>query len=281
MKKIVVILLLSFLCATSYAAPEKWSVWSGDNSTGVTITLDKPEVKAGKILERLPGPTWPAHCLMCLGNHLISSHNISGAYMGSNLITSGYLNEIGYSQWQTLHDNLHNSGQTGEIKPIDDVSVFVPTPVAIISKALKAADITSNDIIYDLGCGDGRVCIVASKLYRAKSYGIERDKQLADLARQNVKDNKIQDLAQIYRGDILTMPFDDATLIYLYLMPELSRKLVPELQKLKVGTRIVCYEKPIPDFPIDEMIELTIENKTHRIFITTIKPITLQTGDFL
>jgi len=127
-----------------------------------------------------------------------------------------------------------------------DVSLYAPTPVEAVEAMLKLAEVTESDIVYDLGCGDGRVLVFASKLYGCRSVGIDIDPECVAAATRSVNANCLWDLARVYEGDILEMDFGRATVVTLYLMPNLLVKLKPQLDKLSPGMRIVCFEKPIP-----------------------------------
>lgn len=127
-----------------------------------------------------------------------------------------------------------------------DVSLFVPTPLDVVVEMLKLAEVSQDDIVYDLGCGDGRIVIAASKFYKCRSVGIDIDEGCVEDAQDNVNLNKVGNLVRIYQGDILETDFQQATVVTLYLMPSLSAELLPALRKLKPGTRIVAHNKPIP-----------------------------------
>jgi SAM-dependent methyltransferase len=128
-----------------------------------------------------------------------------------------------------------------------DVSLYAPTPVKAVEVMLELAEVTESDIVYDLGCGDGRVLIAASQRYGCRSVGIDIDPDCVAKASRNVNANNLWDLARVYEGDVLTADFSRATVVTLYLMPDLLKKLKSRLDKqLAPGTRIVCFEKPIP-----------------------------------
>ena len=128
-----------------------------------------------------------------------------------------------------------------------DVSLYAPTPIAAIEAMLKLAKVTESDIVYDLGCGEGHVLVFASKIYGCRSVGIDIDPDCVATAKRNVNANGLWGLSLVYEGDVLTADFSRATVVTLYLMPDLLKELKPKLDKqLSPGTRIVCYEKPIP-----------------------------------
>jgi tRNA G37 N-methylase Trm5 len=120
--------------------------------------------------------------------------------------------------------------------------VFVPTPQEAVEKMLELAEVKKTDKLYDLGCGDGRIVVTAAKKYGTRGVGVDIDPRRIEESRDNVKENKVEDLVTIVHGDIFEVDFSDADVVTLYLLPSLNVKLMPKLAKLKPGTRIVSYE---------------------------------------
>jgi SAM-dependent methyltransferase len=117
--------------------------------------------------------------------------------------------------------------------------VFVPTRMEVVEKMLQMAEIRTNDVVYDLGCGDGRFVVEAAKKYGVRGVGIDIDPQRVKESLENVRTNKVQHLVTIKQADIFETDFSDATVVMLYLLPDLNVKLMPKLAKLKPGTRIL------------------------------------------
>lgn len=117
--------------------------------------------------------------------------------------------------------------------------IWVPTPDSLLLKMLETAQVTDKDLVYDLGAGDGKIAIEAARRYGARAVGIEFDPQMAEHARQNAKNAGVADKVTIITGDIFTQDFSQATVVTLYLLPWLNRKLYPTLINMKPGTRIV------------------------------------------
>jgi tRNA G37 N-methylase Trm5 len=120
--------------------------------------------------------------------------------------------------------------------------VFVPTPQEAVEKMLEAAEIKKGDILYDLGCGDGRIVVTAAKKYGAKAIGIDIDPERVKESRENVRTNGVSDLVTIKQADIFQEDISSANVVTLYLLPSLNVKLIPQLEKLKPGSRIVSYQ---------------------------------------
>jgi precorrin-6B methylase 2 len=119
--------------------------------------------------------------------------------------------------------------------------VWVPTPDEVVQRMLQVAKVTPKDIVYDLGAGDGKIAIAAGKL-GARSVGIEYNPDMAKLAQCYVQAEKLTDKTRIIQGDVFESDFRDATVVTMYLLPELNVRLLPKLLKdLKPGTRIVSH----------------------------------------
>jgi len=121
-------------------------------------------------------------------------------------------------------------------------SVYVPTPDDVVAKMLKVAGVTKEDVVYDPGCGDGRIVVTAAKKYGCRGVGIELNPKLVQDARANTVRNNVKDLVKIVEEDIYVVDMSKATVVALYLLPGMNVKLIPQLQKLKPGTRIVAHD---------------------------------------
>jgi SAM-dependent methyltransferase len=140
------------------------------------------------------------------------------------------------------------SGQKGK-----DV-VWVPTPDHLVTAMLTISKVTSNDVVYDLGAGDGKVAIAAAKEFGARAVGIEYNKNFIPLADCLVKAAGVAGKAKVIHGDIFETDFSEATVITMYLLPELNIRLMPILLKMKPGTRVVSHSFSMGDWTPDERI---------------------------
>jgi ribosomal protein L11 methylase PrmA len=119
---------------------------------------------------------------------------------------------------------------------------YVPTPQDVVDAMLKVAKVTKNDVIYDLGSGDGRIPITAAKAYGATAVGIDIDPQRITEATENARTAGVTDKVKFLNQDLFTTDISQATVVTLYLLPSLNVKLIPKLNKeLKPGTRIVSH----------------------------------------
>ena len=127
-------------------------------------------------------------------------------------------------------------------KPRTPDVIFVPTPQAVVDKMLKMAKVTKKDLLYDLGCGDGRIVVTAAKKYGCEAIGFDINPVRVKESLANVKKNKVEKLAQIKEQDIFKLDLSKANVVTLYLLPSLNVKLIPQLEKLKPGSRIVSHD---------------------------------------
>jgi cyclopropane fatty-acyl-phospholipid synthase-like methyltransferase len=120
--------------------------------------------------------------------------------------------------------------------------IFVPTPQEVVDAMLKLAKVTKNDVIYDLGSGDGRIPITAAKTYGARGVGIDIDPQRIQEAQANLEASGVGDRVRFLNQDLFETDISEATVVSLYLLPSLNLKLIPKLNReLKPGTRIVSH----------------------------------------
>lgn len=132
-------------------------------------------------------------------------------------------------------------GQAWSQSPRLDVP-FVPTPQAVVDRMLDLAKVKPDDLIYDLGSGDGRIVITAAKRYGARGIGIDLDPQRIREARENAKQAGVEGKVQFVNGDLFKTDLSKASVVTLYLLNSVNRDLRPQLWKqLKVGTRVVSH----------------------------------------
>ena len=132
---------------------------------------------------------------------------------------------------------------------------YVPTSQDVVDAMLKLAKVTNNDVVYDLGCGDGRIVITAAKKYGATGTGIDINPNRIQEARQNALNAQVSDKVKFMEGDLFETDFSEASVVTLYLLPAVNLKLRPLLLKqLKPGTRIVSHAFDMGDWKPEEKI---------------------------
>jgi len=126
--------------------------------------------------------------------------------------------------------------------------IWLPTENKLVTLMLKTAKVTPNDLVYDLGAGDGKIAIAAAKEFGARAVGIEFNADMAALAQRNAIRAGVGDRVKIINGDIFKEDFSKATVLTLYLLPELNMQLRPTILKMKPGTRVVSHAFSMGDW---------------------------------
>jgi precorrin-6B methylase 2 len=153
--------------------------------------------------------------------------------------------------------------------------IFVPTPEEVVDKMLELAKVKEGDVVYDLGCGDGRIVIAAAKKYKAKAIGYDIDPERVKDSKENVKKAgaAVEKLVTIEQKDIFTLDLSGANVITLYLLPELNVKLIPQLEKLKPGSRIVSHAFDMKGVKPKEVVQVKCADGRERTVYLWITPL--------
>lgn len=133
---------------------------------------------------------------------------------------------------------------------------FVPTRPQVVDAMLKLADVKAGDVVYDLGCGDGRIVVAAAKNYGATGIGFDIDPQRITEANDNAKNAGVSDKVQFVRANLFDTDLSKASVITMYLLPGVNMKLRPRLMALKPGTRIVSHAFDLGDWEPDKTINV-------------------------
>jgi SAM-dependent methyltransferase len=145
---------------------------------------------------------------------------------------------------------------------------YVPTSGGVTDAMLKLAKVTANDVVYDLGSGDGRIVIAAAKKYGARGVGIELDPELIKKANKNAAKAGVSDRVTFVQADLFKTDFSDATVVTLYLSNSINRRIASILQKqLKPGSRIVSHRFDMGDW----MPEADVRLEGTHVYLWTIK----------
>lgn len=152
-----------------------------------------------------------------------------------------------------------------------DVGYYATTQ-DVVDKMLDLAKVTKKDHVCDLGCGDGRFVVTAAKKFGCRATGYEIDPKLVAKGQARVREAGLEKLARIEEQDIFTVDLAETSVVMLFLLPEMNAKLVPQLQKMAPGSRIVTHEFDIPGIQPDQ--ELTWISKQddseHLLFVYTV-----------
>src|SRR5579885_2696757 len=153
------------------------------------------------------------------------------------------------------------AGQASQPKRVPDVP-YVPTTEEAVAAMLQLARVEKNDIVYDLGCGDGRIVVAAAKDFGARAVGIDINPERIAEARANAKRAGVENRVRFEEGDLFTADIHEATVVTLFLLSSVNQKLRPKLlADLKPGTRIVSNTFEMGDWKPDK--EATVEGTDH------------------
>jgi tRNA G37 N-methylase Trm5 len=149
--------------------------------------------------------------------------------------------------------------------------VYVPTPQDVVEKMLELAEVKKTDLVYDLGCGDGRIVVTAAKKYGCRAFGFDIDPKRIEESKENVRKNRMGDLVTIKEQDIFKLDLSPANVVTLYLLPSLNVKLIPQLEKLKPGCRIVSHDFDMKGVKPDKILKINSEedNRSHKVYLWT------------
>ena len=144
---------------------------------------------------------------------------------------------------------------------------YVPTPEAVVERMLRMAKVGKDDLVYDLGCGDGRIVITAAQKYGARGVGYDLNPQRINESNANAVKAGVADRVRFVQGDLFQADLSGATVVTLYLLPDVNLKLRPKLlAELKPGTRVVSHNYGMGDWEPKEVAEIEVEGSTHYVY---------------
>lgn len=185
-----------------------------------------------------------------------------------HLVKWGWLVVMGWMICGFVHQAVAQPTKTHKKPRRRPDVIFVPTPEDVVEKMLELAEVTKDDVVYDLGCGDGRIVVTAAKKYGCKAVGIDIDPQRVKESLERVKKYKVEHLVTIKEGDIFQEDLTPATVVTLYLLPSLNVKLIPQLQKLKPGARIVSHSFDMEGVKPEKVVHYEAKDGiTHTLYL--------------
>jgi outer membrane protein assembly factor BamB len=154
-------------------------------------------------------------------------------------------------------------------------SVFSPTPHDVVAKMLELARVKEDDVVFDLGSGDGRIVVEAAKRFGCRAVGYELDPALVKVSRQTARQAGVTDRVTFHQADLFTADLSQADVLALYLLPVQTGRLIPRLKRMRPGVRIVSHQFPIPGVAPEKVIEFESKEsgESHQLFLF-ITPIT-------
>ncbi len=154
-------------------------------------------------------------------------------------------------------------------KPLD--VPYVPTKEPVVDQMLKMAKVKAGDVVYDLGCGDGRIVITAAKRFGTRGVGIDLDPERIAEANENAKKAGVSDRVTFIQGDLFDAKIAEATVVTLYLLPDVNLRLRPKLlAELKPGTRIVSHNYDMGDWKPEQTAKVMVEGTEHLVYSWTV-----------
>lgn len=144
---------------------------------------------------------------------------------------------------------------------------YVPTPQEVVDRMLKIANVKKGDVLYDLGSGDGRIPITAAQKYGVRAVGVDINPERVGEANQNAKKAGVTNRVQFRQQDLFQTNLGEATVVTLYLLPDINVKLRPQLLKqLKPGTRIVSHDFDMGEWKPDKVVQVQGPSREHTIY---------------
>lgn len=136
-------------------------------------------------------------------------------------------------------------------------SPFVTTPMDVVELMLQTASVDEQDLLYDLGCGDGRIAIAAARKYGCRAVGFDYDAARVAESRANAIEAGVQELVRFEHADLFEIDVSPATVVAIYLLPSDNERLIPQLAALRPGARIVSHDFALGDIPAERVFEHT------------------------
>lgn len=212
-------------------------------------------------------PKWLSPCLVAISQKQLS---LPAIVVGVRAAEAGFSVAGVDTLPETLAKAIEWVKQYEQPAKPKRVSVYVPTPQHVVESILLIADLTPRDVVYDLGCGDGRVVVTAAEKYDCKAVGIEIDPGLCGEAQSASAAAGVDRLVSIRQGDLFDVDLSPATVVCVYLAAEDNAKLAPQLKRLGKGSRILSYAHEIPGVPPDK-IYTTSASRIYLSYVPSIR----------
>ncbi len=155
----------------------------------------------------------------------------------------------------------------------DNLAPFVPTPEPVVEKMLEAAELKPGEMLFDLGCGDGRILFLAAQRFRAKAVGVELSPKLVAQVREKARQLGLQDQVKVAEGNLLEVDLRPADVVTLYLLRLSNERLKPNLRKqLRPGARVVSHDYEIMGWKPLRVEKVMVHERAHAIYVYRMPP---------
>lgn len=151
---------------------------------------------------------------------------------------------------------------------------FVASPQPVVDRMLDVANLKPGEVVYDLGCGDGRILITAAQRFKAKGVGIEISQTLVRAANDNLKRLNLNDQVKIFQGHLMEANLQPADVVTIYLETNSNERLKPNLEKyLKAGARVISHDFEVPGWKPVKVEKIHSYNRNHTIYLYQMPPV--------
>lgn len=158
--------------------------------------------------------------------------------------------------------------------------IYLPTPQDVVDKMLELAQVKKEDLVYDLGCGDGRIVVTAARKYGCRAEGFDIDPRRVKESLENVRKNNVGNLVTIEQKDIFTLDLSEADVITLFLLSRLNVKLIPQLEQLRPGSRIVSHNFAMEGIKPDKVVTMfSSEDQYEHTIYFWVTPLKKEAGE--
>src|SRR5438132_4698521 len=249
------LMVIAFCCATEPAHPQ-----AASPSRPATIRVHLPLASAQLMVDDIPTRQTGADRVFVSPplepgtNH---TYTIKAVWQPNNYTTITRTRKVAVKAGQEVEADLR---QADDKQPDKIVIRYVPTPAEVVEEMLKLAEVGKDDVVYDLGCGDGRIVVTAVEKFGAKhGVGVDLDPQRIQESKANARQHKVEDKVEFRQGDVLDIKdLSSASVVTLYMSDDLNLRLRPILQKtLKPGARVVSHRFTMGDWKPFKTITVT------------------------
>jgi precorrin-6B methylase 2 len=199
-----------------------------------------------------------------LAQELETAPCMDGCRMGPGLLVPAQ------DQEAELQDQEAEPERRDNQLPIPEV-LFVPTPQDVVVQMLELAEVREDDLLYDLGCGDGRILVTAVKMFSCRAVGFDIDPRRVKQSRHNLKKTLVDERALVEEKDLFQVDLRPASIITLYLSPKFNARLIPQLETLKPGSRIVSHQFDMEGVEPEKTVHYQSreDGRIHTLFLWT------------